>query len=258
MKQTIAITLLVSLILLAGCSQPGTAIEPTSEVIAEPVEPTIGTPQECENPLYPVRANAYWRYTASGSSIGTYDISHTISAVSAEGFTVDIEYSTGVSVQNNWTCSGGDLLMMDAPGGPAGSLASSGGTFATFETEDNSGISLPGSVVPNDEWEQSFHITGDVQMAGDISGTGEGIYSIQYMAMGTDTVAVPAGTFEALLVQAYAVYDLTVTVEGMEVAVPVDSMIFLWYAEGVGLVKSEVSSSMGDSEVIELTSYFIP
>ncbi len=262
MKSFVEALLVISLFLLLGCSTPTAATTmptPSEPINGTPVspEPTIGTPEACRNPLYPVRANGYWRYAVQSIDIGSYDITHTINAVSESGFSVTLVYSTGLSVTQNWTCSGGDLLVMDAPGGASGSLVSSQ-TFTEFHSDENSGVTLPCSVAEGDMWEQDMRASSQVSLPDGMSGSGEGWYNASYQAMGRETVTVPAGTFDALVIMVYPVFDLTVSVDGMEIPVPVEMMGMLWYAEGVGLVKSEINSTMGGSETLELTSYFLP
>lgn len=217
---------------------------------------------DCVNPLYPVVVNATWNYTSSGSVIGDYEFAQRITNVRADGFTLTIEYSTGVTTTQEWSCQAGDLVVLEAGNGPAATLASIGGTSSQVDTEDVSGVTLPASITSGSAWSQTFTFNGEANLPNGTTGTGEGSYSSTYKALGMETITVAAGTFEAMRIEVESVYDLTVTVEleGQEIEVPVavGSTITMWYASNIGLVKMVSNNDMMGEESIELTRYTSP
>jgi hypothetical protein len=240
---------------LVACSLPG-----VGNTI--PAGGTGGTPAamggNCTNPLFPVVYRAVWDYQAENPVIGDYSFSYEIGPVGADGFLLTVEYSTGVAADLEWTCDAGDLIQLEAGNGPAGVMASLGGTWGFTETGNHFGVTLPANVSAGDTWLQSMDLGGQVHLPNNTIGSAEGTYSASYSATGMEEVSVPAGTFDAMRIEVQALYDLVVTVEGMDVPMPFPTSMTLWYAPGVGLVKAENMNEITTYEIIELWRYSIP
>ena len=212
----------------------------------------------CTNPLWPIVPNAKWEYASSGSDTGDYTFTQTISLVRPDGFTLDVEYSTGVYASQEWSCAGGDLTSMNPTSGSAASLSTLNGVNAQTDTDGVAGVTLPASIAPEATWAQTYDISGDVSMPGGKHGSAQGTYGSDYKAIGTETVSVPAGTFEAMRIEVQMTYNLTITLEDLEVPTSVGTVLTMWYAPGVGLVKVESANDIMGAETIELTYYHIP
>jgi hypothetical protein len=76
---------------------------------------------------------------------------------------------------------------------------------------------------------------------------------------GTESVKVPAGTFDTVKItcQSNQVATVTLTVGGSTGPITTIQDSTQWYARGVGLVQT-VNSGDAGSETIQLTSYSIP
>lgn len=190
--------------------------------------------------------------------MGDYTFSYQIGNVREDGFTMDIEYSSGVFASEEWSCANGDLTMLDPGGGAAGSLATLNGVTAQIDTDDNVGITLPGTINMSDTWQQVLNIEGSVRLPDGREGSASGTYTASYEAVGNEEVTVPAGTFEAIRIDVVMVYDLLVTVEDLEVPVTTGATQNLWYKPGVGLVQVFSTSDTMLNETIVLMRYIIP
>jgi hypothetical protein len=109
-------------------------------------------------------------------------------------------------------------------------------------------------LTPGASWSNSYTTSVTTSSGGvsfDVTSTTDETWSVT----GTETVSVPAGTFEALRVDGSATY----TVSGsFPIPIPASSSQFTyWFAEGVGIVRF-VYSGEGYSSGGDLTAYSIP
>jgi hypothetical protein len=79
--------------------------------------------------------------------------------------------------------------------------------------------------------------------------------------MGKETVTVPAGTFEAVKFQATSLVQITADFQGLQVPVTMNGTSLIWYAPGVGYIKSVENSDFSGTpftSTTELQSYSLP
>ena len=106
-------------------------------------------------------------------------------------------------------------------------------------------------------WMQNFTLEGTESINGQaIAAKNETAYSCT--AGATESVTVPAGTFNAVHVDCQADITITVTLNGVEVPTSITTTSAMWYASGVGMVKSDNVISGAANNIIELTGYNIP
>jgi len=199
----------------------------------------------CDHPYFPLRPGSSWTYSTSDGdmswSVGSAGGSEAAMTVSASGLTFD----------THWTCTSGGIVSYDF------NLSSSDlGGFVTLETTDTSGTWLPAAdgLTPGASWSMSYttHVTTSAEGATfDLRSTTDETFSVA----GTETVSVPAGTFEALRIDSSS----TSTFSGdFPVTVPASSTAFTyWFAEGVGVVRYTYNSE-GFSGGGDLTGYSVP
>ena len=187
-----------------------------------------------------------------------YTFTNTVSDARSDGFSLTTQISTGVTTDQEWLCQSGDLTTLTAASGPASSLSTTNGVTAQTRTTGNSGITLPVHVSAGDAWSQTLYMNGTVNMPGGKTGTAEGTYVADFSAVGPETVTVPAGTFEAMRINATTTYTLIVTVEDTTVPITATNAATLWYASGVGLVMCTNSNDFMGTETITLTGYNVP
>jgi hypothetical protein len=212
------------------------------------------TSSACDNPLHPVAAGASWTYTLSGFSNDTFVRS--IIAVDAAGFTDQDVFASGVTRTGEWKCDGGALIALSPNGGATASVQTTG-LDSSFETTAHSGVTLPASVNAGDTWSQELTVEGAQDING-VEAQSKNVTSYSCTAGGVEPVTVPAGAFEAQRVDCQIHMAITVIMNGLEVPTAFDSTYTVWYAPGVGMVRTDsLVSGMGDS-TLELTAYSIP
>jgi hypothetical protein len=93
------------------------------------------------------------------------------------------------------------------------------------------------------------------------SGDASGNDKVHFKALGVESITVPAGTFDAMKIQADTTLNITVNINGLTVPVVFTSSYTYWYAPNVGEVKASGTGSIAAqsfSETIELQSYNVP
>jgi hypothetical protein len=241
---------------MLACSLPGRAIpaaaEPTSSPSGAPSSSSAGG--ACDNPLYPVAVGVTWSYSTTSTVLG--DFTRSILAVTANGFTDQDVFSGGITRTGEWNCDHGALITLQPDAGPSGVVQANNIT-AEFHTTDMSGVTLPATVDAGTSWTQNFTIEGVESIGGqDIPAKNETAYSCT--GGGTESVTVPAGTFDAVRMNCTTDMTITVTMNGVDVPTAITNTSTLWYAPGIGLVKSDNVISTGENRTIELTAYTIP
>jgi hypothetical protein len=238
---------------LSACSIPGNAPAPAAPS-ASPSEPAAVTLGQCSNPLLPVIKGAKWTYAISGITTGTF--THSITDVRPDGFTDQDVFDAGVTRTGEWKCDNGNLTAL-SPAEGLNAVVQTQGMTANFQTTSSTGITLPAAVKSGDSWSQTFTIEGTQKIAGsDVKGKGDMSYSCT--AAGTETVSVPAGSFDAIRVGCQIDGTITINTAGIEGPTALTSTATIWYASDVGMVKTENEiTDMGHS-TIELTSYTVP
>lgn len=262
MSKPISTTLLLILALfLVACGQqtpaPG-GEQPLDEAAAE--DPTEEPQGLCSNAYYPVVLGATWTYNVSGAPTGDFTYTDTITDVRADGFTLTSSFPDGLTRTQEWACTPDGLVALEFGGGSAAALSGSGMTM-TLNTTNVTGVTLPSDLAVGSSWSQSWDIEGNMEISGDMSGEATGDVSFNGGAVAMENVSTPAGSFDAIKLELDQTFNLSVSVEGFGVPVVITGNSTLWYAPGVGFVKSvDTSDFLGTAVMttIELQSYSIP
>ncbi|MEA2015432.1 MAG: hypothetical protein U9O59_01730 [Actinomycetota bacterium] len=183
----------------------------------------------CGNPYYPVVMGA--SYTYNSSNAGSY--TSTITSVSEDGFTVT--HTIGGSTQTHeWECLPEGLVDFSNPAGDALKVIGEGATITG--TSNVTGITIPSSISVGDSWSQTYSGTLTVQGFDtdlDFSTT------VNYTAIGKETVTVAAGTFEAIRVASSLKSDFILKTHGTTMPLyTYESTSSAWFAENIGSVRS--------------------
>ena len=231
------------------------------EVTDEPVEPTASTENtpvieigSCANPYYPVREGSTWNYMSTSTVVPGYSFTDTITNVRDGGYTLTSKFDSLTRTQE-WACTPEGLVALQMGGG-----LSMTGTNLKVETQSASGVTYPAEMNAGDTWQYKLDFTGKMDIAGQ-SGDSTGSTQSSFTALGSESVTVPAGTFDAMKVQTITTFNANVSFQGVTVPVTFTSTTISWYAEGVGWVKSESAGDFAGqafTETIELQWYNIP
>jgi len=224
-----------------------------------PVTPTTAATQkgngDCTNPFFPVSSGATWSYASTGSISGDYNYTRSVSGLGGTGFTTNDAFNTGLVRTLNWTCDKGNLTYLPPTGNPS---LSSSSMVMVVESVNSTGYSIPFSISDGDTWSEDLMINGIYVQGSEKKGTGVSEVTTNCSALGTESVKVPAGTFEAVKITCHSVHVTTVTLKGKTnppVTTTQDSI--QWFVQGVGVVQMANSGDGGD-ETIQLTQYSLP
>jgi hypothetical protein len=253
------LSIVVLLAASLACSLPGSS--PSSNTPVPVVEvPSGGVPSNtggsgaCDNPLYPVVIGASWTYKFNGGVPG--DFTRSITAVNDDGFFDQDVFTSGITRTGEWKCNAGALIALDPNGGSTAAVQSST-IDSTFETIAMDGVTLPANVNAGESWTQNFTIEGTETIKGvAVASKNQTAYSCT--AGGSESVTVAAGTFNAVRMECQTNITITITMNGAEIPTNVTTTSTIWYAPGVGMVKSDNVVSGTGNNTIELTAYNIP
>ena len=242
----------------------------TKSGVAKPILPTVlpgadsgqpGIPTTgglCDNPLMPVKQGATWKYFSTDGPNGDFAYTDTIPEVRADGFTLRSEFTNNVLVQE-WSCSADGLTALQLGGGTAASVSMQN-MVLEFNVHEVKGISLPKLVTPGMTWKYDISLIGSVAMPGEQTQS-PGTFSLTMQDLGSESITIPAGTFNAVKTQATFNAQINVDFQGSPVPYAINGSSIIWYAPGVGYVKSIENIDFSGSTfttTTELQSYNIP
>jgi DUF3108-like len=233
----------------------GTASVPTATLESAPPVAAQGL---CANIYYPVRQGATWTYKSTGGPAGEYTFADTITAVREDGFTLSTQIGD-ITRSQEWTCTAPGLTALQLGGAPAAMLNSQG-IQMDLSASNVTGVTFPRQINPGDQWQQTMDLTGTVSMMNE-EAEASGNAQMSFSAIGTESVSVPAGTFDALKVQVDVTLNINATYEGITLPVSFTGTYTYWFAPNVGWVKaSGTGNVLGNSftDTMELQSYSIP
>jgi hypothetical protein len=209
----------------------------------------------CGNPYFPATLNTVRTYKSSGLPSGETTITDTVTEARADGFTIQSNYGSGTKTVE-WLCSPEGLRVYNTGADKAEGFSVDSGQFQLNVTFKNpSGVTLPPAIAPGDSWAQSFEFESTGEIAGSTT-TSTGVSNTTYQAVGVESVTTPAGTFQAMKIQSQTKEDIQATFNGMAMNSTSEYQTIFWFAEGVGLIRSETTGSY--TETVELQSYSIP
>ncbi|GAB4546672.1 MAG: hypothetical protein Fur002_21920 [Anaerolineales bacterium] len=248
MRSTLRLALILTtiIILLSACT--------TSRAFSS------GESGACDNPLFPIKQGAIWSYASAGGPNGSFSYSDSIASVNADGFTLASKFSDGQTHIQEWRCLSDGLQALQIGGASAAGISTQGMT-ADFTVIEAQGLSLPREITPGMKWQYSMTMKGVLATPDNQKSPSSGSYLAELQEMGSDTVTVPAGVFEATRFQANSNVDVTMNFEGLQVPVKYTGVTILWYAPGVGFIKSIENGDFGGTAfaiTTELQSYNIP
>ena len=271
-KTKTIMSLLLVMVFVTACSLPGnetpTPVTPvTEQSLTTATEPPVtsegsGMPVAgeglCANAYYPVREGATWSYKSIGSPVGDYSFTDTITSVREDGFTLTSQFEDVTRTQE-WACKPEGLVALQL-GGPSAATLNTQEVQLNLTVNNVSGVTFPGEITTGNEWQHMLEFDGELDIAGTPAEAIGGAES-NFSALGSESVAVPAGTFDAMKVQVDSTITINATFQGISMPVAFSGTYIFWFAQGIGWVKaSGTGEAVGTSftETIELQSYNIP
>jgi hypothetical protein len=200
----------------------------------------------CMNAYFPLSSGATWSYISTGSLVGDYSYTRTLSALSNTGFTTSDAY--GVLTRTvEWSCDGGNLTSLAS--GSSGTLVSGSSMKMTVDYVNATGYVIPRVFSDGTTWSEVLMVNGTNVQGTETKGTVVSEVSTDCTAAGFDTVKI--------ICHSNQVATVTLTAGGTTGPITTIQDSTQWYALGVGLVQTMNSGDAG-SETIQLTSYSIP
>jgi hypothetical protein len=217
---------------------PGVVIIPT----AQPGDP-------CANEYIPVKNNTIYNYSSTGSPSGSYSFTRTITNVRADGFTVDTKFKNQ-DLPQEWSCKPEGLVPTQLGATDATSILAFE-KFTNLTAANITGFVMPPAVTPGAEWNYALDIQGTEKVQEGNPATMTGRVAINYVAGNKESVTVPAGTFDAIAIEVSTVIDFNVVSGSNTVKLSLDSTYTVWYAPGVGWVKSNGYGKLSGQDYVE-------
>jgi hypothetical protein len=269
------ISVLLVLIFLVACSPLPSIDIPTIEpqltqtqvsqatTTTEPATQPPGASESaaaslCTNAYYPVREGATWTYRSTGGPAGEYSFADTITSVRDDGFTLSTQIGD-LTRSQEWTCTAEGLTALQLGGAPAAMLNAQN-IQMNLNVGNGTGVTFPSQINAGDQWQQNLDFSGNVTMMNE-QADAEGNAQMNFNAVGTESVTVPAGTFEALKVEADVTLKINASYQGITLPVTFSGDYTYWFAQDVGWVKATGTGNVfgtSFSETTELQSYNLP
>lgn len=266
-KSYTLISALLVIVFTAACSAPpvpstilpSTETTQVTETGTAPAPTLTATGQGlCTNVYYPIRQGATWTYRSTGGPAGEYSFTDTITSVRDDGFTLSTQIGDLTRAQE-WTCTPEGLTALQLGGAPAAMLNSQN-IELMLDIANVTGVTFPAQINPGDSWQQDLDVTGIVKAFNE-EAEAAGTVRMSFNAAGSESVTVPAGTFDALRVEVDVTLGIDATYEGITLPVTFTGDYTYWFAPNVGWVKATGTGTVlgsSFSETTELLSYSIP
>lgn len=193
-----------------------------------------------------------------GGPNGDFTYTDTITEIDTDRFVLTSHFPT-LTLSQEWVCTAEGYIARQLGGGTTASVSMQN-MITDFQTLDVSGISLPRTISPGMQWQYDLTMQGTVAMPVEQTRS-PGTFSLDMREIGSETITVPAGTFEALKIQATFNANIDVDFQGSPIRYTIQGSSILWYASGVGFVKSIENidfSGTTFSSTTELQSHTLP
>ena len=234
----------------AGSTPPGATTNSTGAPARTPSpapSPTAST--QCSNPYYPVSASAQWQYRSTTGGLAPATYTQTVTAITSNSFTEHREFAA-LKTDNVWNCAADGSLSSTQ----VGNLSANTGQFQ-LQTTKNTGMTIPAAKdwKVGASWSNSYEVKGTILMRG-VSANATGSVELSFSVVAQESVTVPAGTYDAMKVASTSTMKLRVNANGVELPVDVVATSTQWYAQNVGMVKTQ-TSTQGIDSAVELLSF---
>ena len=250
----IYIALILSIILVA-CAHGPAGTSSSSKATVPPGNPSGNG--NCANAYFPTSVGTSWSYASSGSPLGAYTYTWTVTSLSSTGFSTSDQYSTGVNAEIKWECQNGNLAALT--GGSNSLSLSTSMVKMTSSSITAEGYNIPADFGSAKSWSEKVTVDGTVTTSTAKSVSTQIVTQLDCNTAGTETVSVPAGTFDAVKVTCNENVSVSALMQGtpMPAGAPVTVNITNWYAKGVGLVQSVRVGGNPGTETVVLMHYKI-
>lgn len=259
MRQMHRSLILASLVFITACNGSNeSSVVPIPTIMPANKSSQNAANEYCDNPLFPIKNNASWTYSSRGGPNGDFSYTDTITEIHPEGFVLTSQFPT-LTLTQEWLCTPEGYIARQLGGGTTASVSMQN-MITDFKTLQVSGLSLPRVIIPGMQWQYILTMQGSVAMPGEQTQS-PGTFSLDMQEVGSEPIIIPAGTFQATKIQAAFNANIDVDFQGSLVRYTINGSSVLWYAPGIGFVKSIENidfSGTTFTSTTELQSYKIP
>lgn len=194
---------------------------------------------QCNHPLFPVSEGWVWSYRSSPDN-STHTAS--IIKVSDKGFIQRLAFK-GFSFDIRWACDAKGLTQLEYFQPP-----SSQGVQMNLKTRKVNGVVIPQGMRVGTTWSYGYEVAGEAKQP-NMTLQVEQTMKVVSKVVGQESVSVPAGRFSAYKVESTMAIRGSMKSAGQSIPMNLDVKTTSWYAQGVGLVKTQ-----SEGVVVELLS----
>ena len=209
---------------------------------------TAGSALACiDSTWYPAVPGATWTY-----SMGSENYTQTIVDVTADSMIMRMEFPGQEPMEFSYECTEGGMIQI---GGMDDVLSGMDVDMnMDMEIVSMEGLTYPNDLVAGTQWDSEMVMKMDMTMEGMVVDSTTTVTSSS-TAVAVESVTVPAGTFDAMRINAQTEIAMAMTMMGMSMPLPGFSTTSdTWLAEGIGMVLTVDE----DGSRTELLSYSIP
>jgi hypothetical protein len=199
----------------------------------------------CSHPYFPVRENGRWEYRINYSSGPEKAVTYveTRSPVDKSSFANQLQFDNDVKTEFKWKCTDEGLVSPEF-GRVAYNKEKSG---FRLETVKSTGVTIPAP----DKWKQGHQWDAEYEVKGHKIQDGSpltmdvaGRVKVSNVITGREKIKVLAGEFEAVRVESTMTENLEISINKMKMPANLTFKSTNWFAENVGLVKTEMKDSL--------------
>lgn len=209
---------------------------------------TAGSALACiDSTWYPAVAGATWTY-----SVGSENFTQTIVDVTADSMIMRMEMPGQEPMEFSYECTEGGMIQIGGMDDLLGDMDME--MDMNMEIVSMEGLTYPNELVAGTQWDSEMVMKMDMTMEGMVVDSTTTVTSSS-TAVAVESVTVPAGTFDAMRINAQTEVAMAMTMMGMSMPLPgMSTTSDTWLAEGIGMVLTVDE----DGSRTELLSYSIP
>jgi hypothetical protein len=243
------------LLVLVGCNLPSSGVSIATQANATPIPgQSTSIPSgsgACVNPYFPIKAGATWTYANTSPMAPASTTTRSLTNIGPSGFVVNDATTPDINVAVKWTCTSGNLAMLDSATITAADI------ILTVSSATSTGYLIPADISVGSSWSEKLELvaTGDIKGTQRVTQSGD--TQMACTADGKESIKVKAGTFDAIKVTCVYTITTKTTIDANPGATVTNNITITdWYVPGVGSVKTEKTGDIIETKT--LTAYSIP
>jgi len=226
---------------------------PTSDKKTSDTSASVAT--LCNNGYYPVGPTMVRKYHVvyPKGMLSDREYTESFSDFSGDTFVVNTDFGD-LKAHVTWRCTPDGLLATQFNNSI--DVVKSGAS-AKVDTIDSNGVTFPPADrwQPGEKWHAEYHVTETLNgRDGKPMGNGDGTVQQDGEIVGSESITVPAGTFQTMKAVLKTQLEITIKVKGMSMPMKVPFETTAWFARDTGIVKAVTKMGETGDTTTELIS----